>query len=651
LLRKDPNQFLKLIDDFDDFEFISFLETLCSLKYLSFFLKNLAIQKKIKNQLNKRKLTISESTYFLGFYKSFFKLKLLEKEKEVLKQQLERIRQEREVDWYYRNTAQVFALLSFALKISDFTEITSKPNDHFRYYDELGLYGTLFNNLILVGVGKKTLAEVVRDFRFYLIKNDQRVNGPYLRHNMSVLWAYLFSLQNEATYESLISLKSIIFINGERDLSAFAFDLNLRKINKTLFNQITNESEISQFESLLQHPGDYQELVDNCFNLSLLFSSFSEQKSLNYFIRGITEGVLRHGWRKDTLISYQLVSCLELLWQKNWATEEELKEYAKEVFVLTRRVADLTDGHSTWEGPYNVIDLVVKYNLALAIELKDKIIKEDGRRKFSNRAITSILLGKIHRGVSIDEIEKDMQEYRVSYDYENKPQSDSYEQKITAYVSIAETDLYTDEERKYAFESAYTQIEEMKNEKVSYYLNDSYFKKLKQKFIDLCKKYKKEPNTSIEIKEEIKPDSRLEQQFISKVKKVKTPRQIKSLYKHLENYDNRIVLAQKESWIILINKTFDICENIMPFTKLLERYSFPHTDFFTSNSEYFYFGLAAAVNNPQTRPEALHHLYKNTGHGGFKNIMKVYAEIGDKEMCKKLFQRYLQLCDFLVNLK
>ena len=47
--------------------------------------------------------------------------------------------------------------------------------------------------------------------------------------------------------------------------------------------------------------------------------------------------------------------------------------------------------------------------------------------------------------------------------------------------------------------------------------------------------------------------------------------------------------------------------------------------------------------------EALKYLSRNTGHGGFLNVIKAYEVNGNKQMCILLFERYIRFCDFLVN--
>ncbi len=42
------------------------------------------------------------------------------------------------------------------------------------------------------------------------------------------------------------------------------------------------------------------------------------------------------------------------------------------------------------------------------------------------------------------------------------------------------------------------------------------------------------------------------------------------------------------------------------------------------------------------------YLFDNTGHDGFINIMKAYEVNRDKEMCIKLFERFMAMCKLLV---
>ena len=377
---------------------------------------------------------------------------------------------------------------------------------------------------------------------------------------------------------------------------------------------------------------------------------------VNYISKGINDGILRHGWRKDIIVSYNLVDALEILWRNNCETKEKLPNYTKEIFNLTLRVTDITDGKGTWRGPYNVIDLIAKYDLQLAEEFKQTLIKKKGYENYSILpAITSILIGKIKLGFSIEEIERGMTEYRRDYDYKDKPRADYYEEKFKVYLEIATSDLYTEEEKKLAFKKAYDQIDEIIKQKIDYYLRDDDFNKEKIIFKELCKKYQKEYKIPPENHNEshihlpIRKTVITEESFINELNYAKKKQKIRGLYIKLGNYNNGIVLSRPDSWKTLIEKTYRINGNIFLFTNLLKKSNFPHTDFWSSNSKYFHFGIAAALTNPNARKEILEYLSQNTGHSGFINVMKAYEQNRDTKTCLKLFERFLKMCHLLVD--
>jgi hypothetical protein len=54
-------------------------------------------------------------------------------------------------------------------------------------------------------------------------------------------------------------------------------------------------------------------------------------------------------------------------------------------------------------------------------------------------------------------------------------------------LEITQSDFYTKDERKKAFENAYQQVEEMKKQGLDYFLRDIDFKEIKQEFVKLVK--------------------------------------------------------------------------------------------------------------------------------------------------------------------
>lgn len=650
-LRQKKEELFKLIDDFNEYEFITFLEVLKTIDYLPVFIQSKSTHEKIKSFTKTYSQELTEKNLFILFYKKFFDLKLLKEEEKKVKDYLDVLRKSDHFDLTPNKKNREFALYSCVLDEDSFEKFLKKQEGQlFRYYNELGLYSALFKDFIALLKEEKNIEAIVRDYIRYINFYIEGTHyGQYLKIDISFLWANIFSNSN-IDEQSLLKLKNLL-IKEENNIIPFSFYLQLNRSNSSIFNQIINESELKQFEdNLLSWEDDFPSYVDRCFDLSMFFSFIDSKKAKFYFEKGINEGILRHGWHKDTIVSYLLTDAFEIIWKNNWVSKGIKKNYAEQVFNLALRVSEITDGDHTWRGPYLAIKIISENELELAEEFKKILIEREGYRNFSNSVITSILINKAKLGLPIEEIEKGMEEYRKDYGYEGKPQSDYYEQKFIVYLEMAECELYTDEEKKTAFEKAYGQVEEIKKQKIDYYLRDDDFKNEKQNFRKLCQKYEKTFNLEFDKKEEFKRKSKIsEDKFVEEVKKSKTQRQIQGKYKKLNNYNNGIVLTKYESWRVLVEKTFEINKNIQLFTKYLMENNFPHTDFWTSNSKYFHLGLAVALKNINTRQETLNYLFKNSGHGGFINIMKSYEVLGDKNMCLLLFNRYLKFCELIVN--
>lgn len=117
----------------------------------------------------------------------------------------------------------------------------------------------------------------------------------------------------------------------------------------------------------------------------------------------MNEGILRHGWHKDIIVSYYLTDSFKIIWRNNWLSKEDKEKYAWKVFNLNLSLADITDGDHTRQGPYFVIDTVSESNIELAEKFKDILIQNG---KDENLAITSILISKANQGITIGEIQK-----------------------------------------------------------------------------------------------------------------------------------------------------------------------------------------------------------------------------------------------------
>lgn len=646
-IKSNQKSLPEIIENLDDEEMLMLLDVLVSEKNLPLLIRNRGISQKVKSKI----ANINAQNIRFLFCKKIFNIEITENDKRFLEDTLKTLRDKRQVDWHMYKTHIEYAIVSYILSQNTFAEYLKPQKGHpFKYYNELGLYAALFRDFIELLRNKKEIEAIARDYiRFVNFYTEGVYNGKYLAVDMSFLWAHIF-VNSKSEFQKLLNIKNSLIIK-ENNIVLLSFSLKLQNLNQKLFVKLVNRSELQIFESKLKDwNNDFPSYVSHCFDLASFFADIDKQKAIAYIAKGINESMVRHGWRKDPIVSYLLVEALEILWRNNWASQGELKEYTKRIFELAFRVSEITDGKGTWRGPYNVIDLASKYDIDLAIDLKN-YLKKKGERNFSNSAISSILSGKVRRGLPVEEIEEGMNEYKKNYRYNSKSDPDYCEQKFKIYLIIAQSDFYTKSERKKAFESAYQQVEEIKKQGLDYFLRDIDFKEIKQNFVKLCKQYGKEVNVTFDEKEEYRQKTKIsEEDFIRELKKAKTKQKITGLYKKLNNYNNGIVLTNPESWRLLVERTYSVNKNIQTFIELLKKNSFPHTDWFTSNSKYFHLGLGAALENINTKEEIMNYLFdKTTGQGGFVNVMKSYEIIGNREICVKLFRRYLRFCDFLVN--
>jgi hypothetical protein len=453
----------------------------------------------------------------------------------------------------------------------------------------------------------------------------------------------MFSLAEDKTNSKKLLVDRIRIKDDSFKLFNFYSDLNL--LDPSLFNLLVKEDDIRNFENELKEwDDDYQSYVDRCFSLSQFYVHINKFKAKLYFQKGINEGILRHGWRKDTIVSVLLVDALEILLKNNYANKDVLNQYSQKVFEMTLRVAAITDGKGTWRGPYNLIDCIAKFDIGLAENFKDRLIESVGRRNASNLALETVILGKINNGYPLEEIKNDIS-YLIQVD------TSYYEQKFGIYVEVADSCLYSPDENKESFENACNIIELINSQKVKGFLTDKYDNQTILRFQKLCNQYSF-PFT-LELNEtddnENQNGSDNEALFISELENTNGKEELASLFNNLNNYENRITLTKQESWTLLIEKTLTIFGDIQLFIKLLKDNSYPHTNWYSSNSKYFHMGLAVAISNIECKSEIFEYLATETGHGGFFNLIETYSVLNEKEICIQLFERYLKFCELLIK--
>ena len=650
-LRYRKEEFLNLIETFNEDEFLILLKVLSEIEFIPLIISDKLLQDKVKRFIKEYKARASDESDYIIFYKKLFADKLLPKEKEKIKSRMKKLLNDlsERINVNHEDLL-LCALLSFTVDEFTFGDILKDIRKDFY---APALYASLFNSFIKLIRNKINVKEIFRDYILYVsthrhgIYTIYEVKEKFFKKELSILWADIFYYSG-ARFEVLRALKNRL-LTEENAIDFIAFANELNKMNKQLFSKLVNKTELQlKWNDITKESNDFHSYIDNCFLFASLFSGINENKSISYILKGINSGILRHGYRNDCIVSYWLVDALEILWRNNWLSKEELKENTKWVFKLTRIVSKITDGKGTWKGPSNLVELIAKYDISFAEKLKNDLMKDEDYYSI-NRAIRSVLLGKVNMGFSIEEIEKGMEEFKGQYE---KPYSrDFFEKKFEIYLAMAQSELYTPNDRKESFTKAYLQVEEMKKQGIEYFLMDSEFRKQKEEFIKLCNKYGKKPNVSLEEKKDYELDKYpviSENDFLEKIKKAKTKEEIEEIYSQLRNHEKYIVLENSSTWELLVDKTFQILDNIQPFIELLKENYFPSMCYYSHYSKYFSYGVAAALKRNDTKVVMETYLLENGGHCSFLTMMNVYEAMNNKEMCLKLFQRYIKFCYFLV---
>jgi len=645
---------IKIINNFDEYEFISLLDVFRKIEYIPIFFQNSDLQEIIKNKISELKSILNKRSSHILLFKKLLSIKLKKTDLTFAEEELNRLKDTRAYDYDIFDTPVNYAAMSFVLDRNTFEYFLRKQEGHpFRYYFELGLYSALYRSYIELLKNNKNVENIIGDYIRYLnYYTEGTYNSRFLNKNISCLISFIFS-NSKLDSAVLFNLKRLLLISNS-NFSPFHFCMQLFFNDADLFSNLINDNDLRVYvDELNKWKDNYQSYVDRCFQLASFYSNLNASKSIDFIIKGINDGILRHGWRKDSIVSYDLINALGLLWKNSWEAKDKLIKYSKDVFKLTLKVTEITDGSETWRGPYNLIELIMKYDLDFAYRLEKKLIKYLDWQKYSISLITSFLMEKIKLGVPLNEIEEEMTNYRKDYNFKGKPKADYYEEKFKVYLEVVNSNLYPADVKQIAFEKAYEQVEIVLQQKIDYFLSD--YEKYRKIFTDLCIQYKKTDIIPIHQKNDtysFDSEKKIQEtnlEFIPKITDASSKKDIEIIYKELSDYNYHRILTNNNHWKILITKTYEICENITLFIELLKKDSFPHYDNMTSNSQYYHYGLAASLKNVNTRKETITYLSEYSGHGGFINIMKAYEVNKDIEMCRKLFERFLKFCHLLVD--
>jgi len=648
-LKEKRDEFYQLINELDEYELLLLLDIFTAKQFLPVFINSTSIHSFVKSFVNDFK-DISGDTIYILFFKKYFGLKISAKEISVAEAELEKLANKRNIDWLMSGAYNNYALISYILDTHSFEKYLQNKSSY-RYFGERGLYSALYKDFISLLKDEKKTPEIIRDYIRYINYYIKHIHtGHGLKKAMSVLWAHIFSIEDDT---QLLSKSKKHLIMEDNYILPFVFYVELNNLNPNKFPKVTTSVDLLKFENeLLNSQDEFNTYIDDCFELSKLFSKIDSKKGLSYFEKGVTDGILRHGFHKDYIVSIYLIEAFKIISNNHWVDEEQYALYAKAIFHIALRVTKITDGDETSGAADSVIYIVVEKNIKLAEQFKNKVLELNPNDWSNNDIITSILTVKARNGVAIETIEHEMREYELNYQTSHTI-STYYKAKFRVYMEIAKSYLYTDEEQKKAFLETYRQVEMMEDQDA---YNPSYgLENEIPYFQELCKKYRKKINLEIEKRDDnnassfSKKKTISEKQFIKQVQGCTTVRQLKGKYQKLNNYNNDIILKTKNAWTILINKTLELNQNISLLFDYFDKYYFMRAGLYSGQAKYFHIAVSIALQNVKTKQETLDYLYRTSGHSGFLDTIKIYEAMEDKEMCLELFNRFVKFCKLIVD--
>lgn len=392
-------------------------------------------------------------------------------------------------------------------------------------------------------------------------------------------------------------------------------------------------------ESIVQYENDrgtyFSDNIEKYFILSFLYSELDTGKSISYIRKGLNNGVVRHGWRKDGIVDTYLLEALEIMWEKNYFKWDVLKSYTEDYFKMILTINKITDENYRVGTLESLMDILLKNDFSLAKKIMEEIVEN---KLHTNSIIYKFVEQMIKMGISIENIIPWFEYFDVvNYNEE------SISMKLEFLLSIYYNDWYGKDDRAaikksiiyYMKEACIVSAVDWKEQSYKYYL-------------DFCEKEKIDVRLRLRAENNEETTNDTEENFCKKVNKCKTKKNLQKLYEELSDYRNRIIIENGANWERLIDKTMEIDRTPRRFIDYLERCKFPHQTFYTANSMYLYMPVGYLLKKSGISELLWNCLKRNGGYADFINLIKAYNYACNREMCTELFIRFFGFCKLLV---
>ncbi|KUJ55629.1 NACHT domain-containing protein [Chryseobacterium aquaticum] len=462
---------------------------------------------------------------------------------------------------------------------------------------------------------------------------------------LAKLWAFIFFKAN-GTYINFYQLTK--FLDGNFDVIMFLDQLNT--IDNKFLSTVFTESDIEKYEEeLLKWKEEYSKYVDRCFLLSGIYSNLNPQKVIEYTREGFSNSVVRHGWRKDIIVSEFLNEAFGEILEKRWFSKDEVADLSKKLYKLNIRLYEVTDGDHTRYGVSSFLKSLSTYDIDLAYKYLAKFKKLDLDWSIKNIGTTNIVINDIRQNsIEYYRVREKINGFSLMYDYKGELPKSHYFQIFSITMEVLRNELYDDQTKKLAFTHAFQTVENVNG-------HFDYDRIIYDEYYDLYSEY-----CVLNQVENIIPEPNeneynytiiSEDEFDELIDDAQNRDDIENLYKKFNDSTKyKIEIKKMEIWKKLIDKTYDIMGDIELFINTLDKFGFMLSGMgYSYNSDFLHLGAAYCMLKVETSQHMLQHLIQTSGYAGFYKMILIYIEMGDKESTKELFRRFYNFCDLLLN--
>lgn len=518
------------------------------------------------------------------------------------------------------------------------------------YFDMVGFICTTFSKSMGVLNLETGVREYVNAFGYYmkLIEGTTTISGF-----ISQIKSY-FHGNSDATYhvrkllgkalalcedEDFFIKGSMEYINHEMKNGGLLVVYHAMKLhNAERFDKLFSASLLNQLNnSKIYQDIGFSSTSDSFFILSFIASSHDKVFSYELLLNGLCNGMMRMNERKDTIGDDCLLESLEEILKNNWLTTEQLVDYLNRIIVIANK---MNQYHIDNDVHGNTMELLQKYNFEAAEYYYNHI---SNCVETYNLIHYKFAMGLVYRGRNVNNIEHVLSNIKTSYDnFEQKMEWEGFYYKISVYLNVAMCDFYLPVIKNRYFEKACEEISELEAA--------GWERELKPKEYDIYVKLCKERQLEVDVnKEKIteypQTSAKIEPDIMEKLNEVTSRDELKEFIKGMER---KYIVDSFEINELLIQKAIDLTGNIDDILNLMHDKYYPSSISGSVNSVNFWMTVVAALKNPRSKGSMLDYLLNYSGHDGFSELIKVYAELKDKDICIEAFETMLKCVEFLL---